>query len=147
LKYKKKVILSMPGANSWTFMSFVRPSGTDVAVEWDVDQTLEAGLAFQNLVKTDGKTKDHTQWTSWRHKMKGDPGKHGVVELGFKADNREYRVLSKFNGSMCIVVLCICYHKGSVWTPSDAVSTATDRAKDVTAKKVKLNVIEITDHL
>lgn len=137
----------MPEAATWTFMSFETESGIDIAVDWDVDKTFEAALAFRNMVKTDHKTKDYTQWTSWRHKLRGDPGKHGVVELGFKADSRAYRVLSIFNGSMYIVVLCICYHKGSIWTPKNALTIATNRAKVVTAKKAKLNVIEITDHL
>jgi len=128
-------------------MSFETELGVDVAASWDVEKTLGAELAFENLIKTESKTKNYTDWTSWRHKMHGDAGKSGVVELGFKADGRSYRVLSMFNGTRCLVVLCICYHKGSVWTPKDAIGIATKRAKLVLAKKAKLNVIEITDNL
>ena len=128
-------------------MSFETELRVDVAVDWDVDKTFEAELAFQNLVKTERKTRNYNDWTSWRHKMHGDAGKQGVIELGFKADGRSYRVLSMFNGSMCVVVLCICYHKGSVWTPKNAIEIATKRAKLVVAKKAKLNVIQITDNL
>ena len=128
-------------------MSFETETGIDVVLDWDAPKTFEAELAFENLVKTDSKTKNYTDWTSWRHKMQGDAGKHGVVELGFKADGRSYRVLSMFNGSMCIVLLCICYHKGSVWTPKNAIEIAIKRAKLVLAKKAKLNVIKITDNL
>lgn len=118
-----------------------------IAVDWDVDKTFEAELAFNALLKTERKTKNYTDWPSWRHKMHGDAGNQGVVELGFKADGRSYRILSMFYGNMCIVLLCICYHKGSVWTPKNAIEIATKRAKAVLARKAKLNVIEITDHL
>lgn len=144
---KKKVIPFKPEPKTWTFMSFETETGIDVVLDWDAPKTFEAELAFENLVKTDSKTKNYTDWTSWRHKMQGDAGKHGVVELGFKADGRSYRVLSMFNGSMCIVLLCICYHKGSVWTPKNAIEIAIKRAKLVLAKKAKLNVIKITDNL
>lgn len=128
-------------------MSFETESGKDVAVNWDVEKTFEAELAFQELVKTESKTKIHTNWPSWRHKLKGPAGKQGVIELGFSADSRQYRVLSMFNGNMCIVILCICYHKGSVWTPKDSIKIATNRAKLVLEKRAKLNVIKITNDL
>ena len=147
MKDHKKVIPFEPDPALWTFMSYETELGVDVAVDWDGEKTFEAELAFQNLVKTEHKTKKYTDWPSWRHKMQGDAGKQGVVELGFKADGRSYRILSMFNGSMCIVLLCICYHKGSVWTPKDAIEIATKRAKLVLARKAKLNVIKITDNL
>jgi phage-related protein len=144
---KKKVIPLKPEHTAWVFMSFETEQGIDVVLDWDAPKTFEAELAFENLVKTERKTKNYTEWPSWRHKMQGEAGKRGVVELGFKADGRSYRVLSMFNGSMCIVLLCICYHKGSVWTPKNAIEIATKRAKLVLAKKAKLNVIQITDDL
>jgi len=144
---KKKVIPFKPEQTAWTFMSFETEQGIDVVLNWDAPKTFEAELAFENLVKTERKTKNHTEWPSWRHKMQGEAGKQGVVELGFKADGRPYRVLSMFNGSMCVVLLCICYHKGSVWTPKNAIEIAVKRAKLVLAKKAKLNVIQITDNL
>ena len=52
-----------------------------------------------------------------------------------------------FNGQMRLVILCICYHKGKVWTPKDAIEIATTRAKQVSEGKAKLNVITIADHL
>jgi hypothetical protein len=52
-----------------------------------------------------------------------------------------------FNGKKCIVVLCVAYHKGGVWTPPKAVDIATKRAKIVATGKAKLNVIQIEDDL
>ena len=140
--HHKKVILSMPEPEAWTFMSFVTELGRDVADEWDTVQDFEAETAFNTMVKMNRKTKDYTHWPEWRHKMQGRAGKAGVVELGFKASGRQYRILCKFNGKMCIVVLCVAYHKGGVWTPAKAVELATERAKLITAGKATLNVIQ-----
>jgi hypothetical protein len=147
LEYNKKVIPFNSGDHCWTFLSVVTDSGRDVAVDWDIDRSFEALLAFGNFVKNDRKIKNPFEWTSWHHKMNGKPGKAGVIELRFTADKRQYRVLSVFNGSMRLVVLCICYHKGNVWSPKDAENIATERAKAVESGKAKLNVIEIGNYL
>ncbi len=147
LEYQKKVIPFRAEEGTWTFLSFETSSGVDVAVDWDVDKTLEAEFALNSLLKSERKTKNYTNWPSWRHKLQGDAGKYGVIELGFKADKRQYRILAMFDGSMRLVILCICYHKGSVWTPKEALATATNRAKLVLAKKAKLNVIKVTNDL
>jgi hypothetical protein len=146
LNDKKKVITLVPEGVKWVFMSFVTDADVDVAEDWDVPKTFEADLAFKELVKTERKIENYLHWASWRHKLNGEAGREGVVELGFKADRRPYRVLSMFNGVRCLVVLCICYHKES-WTPKDALKIATIRAKLVTAQKAKLNVLESTNDL
>lgn len=128
-------------------MSFVTESGRDVIEEWDVEETFEAGESFRAMLKTNHKTKDYRQWTCWNHPMKGEAKKYGIVELDFPADKREYRVLCKFNGKMCIVLLCVCYHKGSNWTPKGAVDIAIDRAKALEAGRVKPNVIKIENSI
>lgn len=128
-------------------MSFVMANGRDVAQQWDTDQPFEADQAFRMLLKIDSRVADYRNWTSWRHPMKKEAGKAGVVELGFNAAGKAYRLLSKFNGKKCIVLLCVCYHKGSRWTPNDAVEIATERAKTVTAGRAKLNVIPIQRNL
>jgi hypothetical protein len=145
LTYQKKVIPFVPEKYAWNFLSFETDTGKDVADDWDCDKTFEAEQVFFNLVRMERKTKDYLHWTSWRHPAHGKPGKAGVVELGFKADSRPYRVLCVFDGSQRIVVLCVCYHKGPVWTPKEALKIATDRANLVRAKKAKLNVIQIED--
>ena len=147
MEYQKKVIPFKPREETWAFLSFETASGVDVAVDWDVEKTLEAEFAFNTLLKSERKTKNYLDWPSWRHKLQGDAGKYGLIELGFKADKRPYRILAMFDGSMRLVILCICYHKGSVCTPKGSLATATNRAKLVLAKKAKLNVIKVTDDL
>jgi len=109
--HNKKVILSKPAPVAWTFMSFVTASGRDVVKEWDVQETFEAGLNFRSMLKVNHKIKDYRQWTCWNHPMRGDAKRNGIVELDFPGDKRQYRALCKFNGKMCIVLLCVWYHK------------------------------------
>jgi hypothetical protein len=143
----KNVIVSMPEPQTWTFMSFVTDAGRDVTEVWDTDQTDEAFLGFQSMVRNSRKIADHLTWPAWRHVMNKEAGKAGVIELGFTEDGKPYRFLCIFKGRKCIVVLCIAYHKGKVWKPHDAVAIATKRAKIVTAGKARLNVIQIEDDL
>jgi hypothetical protein len=144
--YNKNVIPLTIEPESWTFMSLETDYGRDVAEEWDTSQSFAANEAFRAMVKASKKIDRHTEWPSWRHPMDETAGKAGVVELGFKAD-KPYRVLCIFDGRKRIVVLCVAYHKQNVWTPKDAVKTATDRAKVVSAGKAKLNVIQSEDNI
>jgi hypothetical protein len=145
--YKKNVITSMPEPPTWTFMSFVTDMGRDVAKDWDVEKTFAANLAYESMIKNNKKIADYKNWPAWRHPMKKEAGKAGVVELGFTEDRKPYRFLCVFNGKKCIVLLCVAYHKGNVWTPPEAVEIATKRAKIVATGKARLNVIEIKDDI
>ena len=143
----KKVIPFVSVRDEWEFLSFETDSGVDVSVDWDTERTLAGGFEFNQLVKTSRKIRNHAEWGSWRHKCHGKAGELGVVELGFKSDKRQYRVLSMFHGKMRIIVLSICYHKEKTWNPKDAINIATNRAKLVLAGKAKLNVIKIANDL
>jgi Phage derived protein Gp49-like (DUF891) len=137
----------MPTPKEWTFWSFVTNSGRVVAEEWDTALPFAAEQAFRNMIRNHRKIANHREWTCWRHPMDGPAGEAGLVELGFKADGKQYRVLCVFNGEKCIIVVCVCYHKQSVWSPTSAVETATERAKLISAEKARLNVIQIEDDL
>jgi len=143
--HKKVIPFPKIEPSAWSFMAFVTDGGRDVAQDWDTDQSFEAETAFKTMIKNNRKTKNYADWPEWRHKMKDAAGDAGLVELGFKASGKAYRVMCRFNGKMCIVVICIAYHKGDQWTPKDAVKIATDRAKLVAAGKAKLIVIEDDD--
>jgi hypothetical protein len=137
----------MPSPKSWTLFAYVTEQGRNVYEEWDAGQTEDAELMLRTLLKGDLKTSNHREWTLWRHPMQQKAGAAGVVELGFKSNGTQMRVLCIFKGEKCIVLLCICYHKSSVWTPTNAVDSATERAKVVTAGKARLDEIKITDDL
>jgi len=148
LKDHKKVIPFESAASNppqkWEFLSIETENGKDVAVAWDVEETFESRQTFESMIRNCRTIANHLDWPNWRHKMRDEAGKLGIVELGFKADGRPYRVLIKFSGRK-VIVLCICFHKGNVWTPSDSVKSAVKRAKSFNDGKVKLNVIKIED--
>ncbi len=147
--HKKNVIVSMPEANTWTFMSFVTDRGRDVALEWDTARGFAAEQMFLTMLKNNRNTKDYRKWPEWRHPMQGKAGAAGVVELGFyeRSGKLQYRILCKFNGAMCIIILCVALHKENVWKPAHAIKTATDRAKAVASGKARLNVVKIEDSI
>lgn len=128
-------------------MSYETELGKDVILDWDVPETIEASISFRSAIRNSKKIKDYRQWPCWHHAMNFEAAKYGLVELKFPADNRQYRIIAKFSGKMCIVLLCVCYHKMSVWTPSNAVKTAIERAKALKAGRGKTNVIEDKDSL
>jgi Phage derived protein Gp49-like (DUF891) len=146
-KHNKNVILSMPDPVNWTFMSYVTDRGEDVIETWDVDRSFEAERSFWAMIKNCRKVSDFLQWPSFRHRMRHEAGKAGVCELEFKADKKPYRVLCKFTGNKCVILLCVCYHKGSSWTPSNSVKVATNRARAIEEGKAKTNVIATTDSI
>ncbi len=137
----------MPEPIEWTFMSFVTHRGVDVSNTWDIDQTFEANLSFNQMIRNNRKIADYLQWPSFRHRMLHEAGKVGIFELEFKADKRAYRALVKFKGKKCMILLCVCYHKGSSWTPSNALKVAIDRAKAIEEGTAKTNVIETREDI
>lgn len=148
MKDHKKVILfesaTLTTPQKWEFSSVETENGRDIAVTWDAEETFEARQAFESMIKNCRAIENHLVWPNWRHKMRDEAGKMGLVELGFKADGRPYRALVKFSGRKAII-LCVCFHKGNVWTPPDAIKVAVKRAKSLSDGKVKLNVIKIED--
>ena len=141
VKDNKKVILSMPEPDEWTFMSYVTGGGRVVSEDWDTQQNFEAKVALDTFVEANRKTANYMNWPEWRHKMHGKPGKAGVFEFGFKSGGKSYRILCTFKGKMCIVILCMAFHKQHVWDPPDVEKTVTDRAKEVTNGAATLKVI------
>jgi hypothetical protein len=138
----KKVIILMPDPVEWIFMSYVTDRGRIVTEDWDTHQSFEAETALDTFIESNRKTKDYMQWPEWKHKMHGSPGKEGVVEFGFKATGKQYRVLCIFKGKMCVVILCMAFHKQNVWDPPGTEKTVTDRAKEVKNSTAKLKLIE-----
>jgi phage-related protein len=147
VKNHNNVILSMPEPKEWTFLSFVTQRGVDVVEIWDIPRTFEAELGFWAMIKNCRRTGDFLQWTAFRHRMHHDAGKAGVVELEFRADRKPYRVLCKFTGKKCVILLCVCYHKNSNWTPRNALDLATERAKAIDEKRARTNVIPNRDDI
>jgi hypothetical protein len=62
--------------------------------------------------------------------LKGEPKKHRIWQLDFVVDGRQYRVLGVFGSLRKQAVLLVgCYHKGKIYTPPNALETASKRAR------------------
>jgi len=133
LQNHKKVI-SFPSSGKWSFHDYVEG-------EWNPVEDWYNGLSdggkfhFDSLLKILCKTEDHLQWIGFKY-LKGEPKKERVWQLDFIADRRQYRVLGIFGSVRKQAVLLLgCYHKGNVYTPPDALSTAVKRAKRIRENK------------
>jgi hypothetical protein len=133
LQNHKKVI-SFPSPGKWSFHDFVEGEWNPVE-DWYNGLSDGGKFQFDGLLKLLCKTEDHLQWIGFKY-LKGEPKKERVWQLDFIADRRQYRVLGIFGAVRKQAVLLLgCYHKGNVYTPPDALSTAVKRAKRIRENK------------
>lgn len=119
----------------WTFYDYVQDTKNPIQV-WYTGLSLEAQLQFDALLKGCSKTEKHQDWVGFRHYLQGVAKAERVWELGFVADRRQYRILGIFGDERKHAVLLVgCYHKGSNYTPSNAIETARKRAKGFKEEK------------
>ena len=92
--------------------------------------------AFDAVLKDCSKTENFQDWVGFRCYLRGAAKAERVWELGFVADRRQYRILGIFGDERKHAVLLVgCYHKGSNYTPSNAIETARKRAKGFKEEK------------
>jgi hypothetical protein len=133
LQNHKKVIL-FPSSAKWSFHDYVEGDWNPIE-DWYEGLSEAAKFQFDSLLKQLSKTEDHLQWLGFKY-LKGEPKKERVWQLDFIADGRQYRVLGVFGSVRKQAVMLLgCYHKGKVYTPPDALTTATKRAKKIKDKK------------
>jgi hypothetical protein len=113
----------------WTFYDYVQDKKNPIQV-WYKDLSLAARLQFDAVLKDCSKTERAQDWVCFRHYLQGAAKAERVWELGFVADRRQYRIFGVFGDERKHAVLLVgCYHKGSNYTPSNAIETACKRAK------------------
>lgn len=113
----------------WTFYDYVQDKRNPVDA-WYTGLSLPARLQFNAVLKDCSKTENHQSWIGFRSYLQGAAKTERVWELGFKADNRQYRIFGIFGDERKSAILLVgCYHKGRVYTPPDAIETARKRAK------------------
>jgi hypothetical protein len=122
-------------------------NGSNPIEKWLAEQSDEVRMTFNAVLKEARKRRSYTDWPCFRHKMEGKAGAEGVHELGFKAQGRQYRLLTKFDGIQQAVILCGCYHKMKQWTPRDAPETAAKRARALAQGKAGRRERTIQDDL
>jgi phage-related protein len=113
----------------WTFYDYV-PDKKNPIQAWHMGLSLDARLQFDAVLKDCSKTEKPQDWGGFKHYLQGGAKAERVWELGFMADKRQYRILGIFGDERKHAILLIgCYHKGSNYTPSNAIETARKRAK------------------
>ncbi len=123
LTYNKEVIRF---SDAWTFWDYVSPGGNNMIEKWRThDLSDEGRLMFSKLLKNIRRTDNHLDWLGFRRFIKRHANK--IWELEFSSDGRQYRVFGDFAGEKQAVLLMGCYHKGRVYTPTDAIDQAFKR--------------------
>jgi len=132
LTHNKKVIILKPSPSpTWTFFDFAYLSGGTPISDWYNGLSERGQNIVNGLLKANHKIQNPMNWMGFRKYLKGQ--QKGIWELGFYAEDRQYRLLGVFNGEKRAVFLMGCYHKSGNYTPPDAMYTALKR-KNLLAK-------------
>jgi hypothetical protein len=118
----------------WSFRDYVE-GGQDPVQGWHTNDLSDGGrFLFNAALKNAARTKSELGWSGFKY-LKGEPSEEKIWQLDFFADGKQYRLLGVFRPARQAVLLIGCYHKGKVYTPQDAIGTATKRAKALREKK------------
>jgi phage-related protein len=118
-------------ATRWTFRDFQFSEDSNPIEDWYKSLSEEGRSEFDTLLKVNQKTDSPIQWIGFKRFLKGKKfERERIWELEFRADKRQYRVLGRFGQiRKQAIILLGCYHKGTVYTPADALEQAYKRAK------------------
>ena len=124
------MILLNQSPTLWKYWDFVHLNGSNPIEAWYDDLPEDVQDTFDAMLKNYQKTERSTEWSAFRKYLRGgDLQKYGVWELGFKGeDGLAHRLLGIFDGPKTAIFLIGCYHKGSNYTPPEALETAAKRA-------------------
>lgn len=127
LTHHKKVINSLLGPADWTFCDYSTGAGNPIK-DWVAGLSEDAENTFWSVLKNNRKVQNPIHWTQLRY-LQGDAKKHRLWELRFRADDKAYRVIGFFSEDRrkTAILLIGCFHKQTVYDPSDAIRTAITR--------------------
>jgi hypothetical protein len=126
-------VIPFPVPSLWQFVDYV--DGINRIEEWFQGLSQEGKDNFETLLKNTQKIESHLQWGGFKY-LKGEPKEERIWQLDFRADKRQYRLLGVFGSVRKQAILILgCYHKGIIYTPSNALDTACKRAKALRDKK------------
>lgn len=131
LTYHNNVI-ELPVPKTWRFFDFLSANGANPIEGWyQRDLSYGAQFEFDAMLKECQKTEKHTDWLHYKGHLKGKCSDYNIFELYFSCgDKLQHRVLVKFGpGRKQLTLLVGCYHKGRVYTPSNALDIAYKRAR------------------
>jgi hypothetical protein len=125
----------------WRFYVIRYPTGKQPVDEWALSLSEQARFALADALKDAHKIENLTDWLCFKRWMKGKLKKYKVLELRFSCgDKREYRLLGVVGDERKQMIFLLgCHHKGSVYTPTAALETAFNRARDLYNQEVTIH--------
>jgi len=134
LTHNKKVIPFLV-EERWTFWEY-----QNAIEEWGSEDALDM---LNAMLKNLAKIERFSDWKGQGFRKFLTGRKEKVFELGFRADNRECRILCVFPADIAVqcwptppkstrkrvVMLVGCYHKQNVYMPAEALDTADKRVR------------------
>jgi len=115
--------------------------------DWYENELSDRGrFSFNALLKVNGKTANHLEWNGVDKQMQGELKGHKIWQWRIVGDV-PYRVLGVFAGLKRAVFLMGYYHKGGVYKPPNALTTALERKKLLDQGACKLNGRTADDNL
>ena len=142
-----KKVIPFPQSGFWTFYDWVDGDGSNPIEKWLHGESDEVRWKFNSILKESRKRKNPQEWLCFKRFLKGKYEQERLWELEFRADRKEFRLLGRFDGQMKSVFFCGCYHKGSVYTPKNALDTAFGRAKALSKGRANRRERTIQDDL
>ncbi len=116
--------------------------------DWYRSLSEEASDEFDALLKANRKIESHLQWLGFRKFLKGKLKPERIWELGFHAGKRAYRIFGKFGESRKQAILLVgCYHKGGVYTPTDALDQAVTRSRMLAERKAVICARQVREDI
>ncbi len=139
MQYTTKVILCGPKEEepkSWQYWDWGTAHNQPVG-GWYDGLSPEAKDKLDTLLKINAKTEIPIHWLGFKY-MQGALKAQKIWQLSFHDAAGQVRVLGIFGKRKQAILLIGCTHKGSVYTPPNALETAISRAKDFRNGMVKL---------
>lgn len=142
-----KKVIPFPRSKIWTFFDWVDLDGSNPIERWLEKQSDEVGWLFNSTLKEAQKRSNPHEWTCKLRFLKGKYAQEHLWEVKFIAESKQYRILGRFDGAMVAILLCGCFHKGSVYSPEEALDTAMKRSKALARGKADRHERKIEDDL
>ena len=134
-------------AKVWEFFDFgYLPDGKPIETWYKNEISDRARFSFNALIKNNEKIANHLDWSGPDKQMQGELKGKQIWQWRIPGE-LPYRMLGSFWGQKRAVFLMGYYHKGGVYTPRNALTTALDRKKLLDQGACKLYERQAEDNL
>jgi hypothetical protein len=125
-------MIPLPVSGTWRFFDFVYPNGTNPVEEWYKKEAEEVRDMLDAILKENHRIDNPINWV-YSKQLKGKL--RGLWEFRYHC-SCQYRVVGCFGPARKQATLLVgCYHKGKIYTPTNALDLAVKRAGMLTRKE------------